>query len=525
MVCNSIILKNFDLVSLLTILIFPYIICGQEVKREFKNEQFNNSDLIASDGEFIYMDFGSHLYFSAVPETQFLYKLDKSLNLIDSLNLTSLFLNPDSSGTLYFTDLEVDESGFIYTLCNLIYDPPSGGNCRIVKSLLARFNSSLKLLDTYFIDRDSLEESLSYLHIKDGVIILSGVGYKCGNSLKPLIARLNTKSNIIQFKLFQEFSNTKSLILTNPIQIEDKIISNVNLVISSNSQNHLSTLVLDTSFSILDTGSVLGKKSNINLTMIGAGAFIPVSSDSIWKLTSTMLQYIPNFDKYWVFGVSLLDTNFNVTSIDTFSLSGYDFNVPGSVQYAYLQASYDTYDYSTIDSVLYVQGSKYITYDNYSGKDSSSFYLYNFNARKGTMNWIKRIQRNYSAGEHSITALKNNRWAIAFNEYNWDKYTGENLAVHVWILNGNGDIISKKEWRKKEWLNLYPNPAHEFLQLEFREANWGKNEVYFQIYDILGKIVMEGYIKNQEPLDISKLSSGTYQIIVEDTNVSSFIKE
>ena len=74
------------------------------------------------------------------------------------------------------------------------------------------------------------------------------------------------------------------------------------------------------------------------------------------------------------------------------------------------------------------------------------------------------------------------------------------------------------EPHQKPTIPLCPNPADSFLILN---ANQLPNTEYnIQIIDILGRVVWEGLFHNvaQQPIDISPLQSGVFQIILFDAN-------
>ena len=69
---------------------------------------------------------------------------------------------------------------------------------------------------------------------------------------------------------------------------------------------------------------------------------------------------------------------------------------------------------------------------------------------------------------------------------------------------------------------IYPNPATNFLNITFKEANT------FKITDMIGREMMVGNIENNN-IDISKLATGNYIIHVyknhEIKGIQKFIKQ
>ena len=56
-------------------------------------------------------------------------------------------------------------------------------------------------------------------------------------------------------------------------------------------------------------------------------------------------------------------------------------------------------------------------------------------------------------------------------------------------------------------VKLYPNPAYNKVSFSFDAAN---NKASIQIFDMLGKVVLEKQISNEQPLNIESLNSGIY---------------
>lgn len=297
--------------------------------------------------------------------------------------------------------------------------------------------------------------------------------------------------------------------------------NNTFVFVNKNMSGSEQILVLDSSFSIVYKGAILDSsdvgQQGENRKLRSRKAFIPVTLDSIWVIGPTESWIIPSSGAFWqtshwTFGVSLLDSNHNVTQIDTFSLSGNQYTFFNSLipPEGELYTSRHPVDYRSVDSVLFVQGARRLRGWSYSLQDSTEFYLYNFNARRGQMNWIRKIQRNYSVGGHSVAALPGNRWLLVFNEYDWDRYSGENLSVHIWILNGNGDILSTRRLSKPApALSLFPNPAQDFIR--FSPASHWHGPLRYAILDLSGKSLREGTVSTETArVSLQDLAPGTY---------------
>jgi len=69
-------------------------------------------------------------------------------------------------------------------------------------------------------------------------------------------------------------------------------------------------------------------------------------------------------------------------------------------------------------------------------------------------------------------------------------------------------------------LKVFPNPANDYIQIEAS----GK-ELNVSIFDIQGILISSGIYKNNQAVDISKLSAGTYLVQVNDNSTIKFIKK
>ena len=76
-----------------------------------------------------------------------------------------------------------------------------------------------------------------------------------------------------------------------------------------------------------------------------------------------------------------------------------------------------------------------------------------------------------------------------------------------------------KYLKTKKRLKLYPNPSMGFIQF----ANFSERETV-KIYDVLGNLVIEKIISNQEKIDIQTLTKGLYCVRFKNGSSVNFIK-
>ena len=86
--------------------------------------------------------------------------------------------------------------------------------------------------------------------------------------------------------------------------------------------------------------------------------------------------------------------------------------------------------------------------------------------------------------------------------------------VYAFNLNfSGGDTLSADTtgtaiYSFKEKINIYPNPADQFAEME----QSAENEVRFELYDINGKLIMNYTFTGEEKIDLSQVKNGMYYI-------------
>jgi hypothetical protein len=97
--------------------------------------------------------------------------------------------------------------------------------------------------------------------------------------------------------------------------------------------------------------------------------------------------------------------------------------------------------------------------------------------------------------------------------------------LHNFSLSGNtsnwinDNSLSNSKYNKNNTLNLYPNPASNFIKISGIN---GTEEI--DIFDALGKKVSETIISNNKRIKIQNLSNGIYFIKFKNGNIKKLIK-
>ena len=121
--------------------------------------------------------------------------------------------------------------------------------------------------------------------------------------------------------------------------------------------------------------------------------------------------------------------------------------------------------------------------------------------------------------DNEPTLETNPDYSIQFaNTGIWESATGYNNLMQTITLNTLGveDALLDND------LSIYPNPASDFITIKLKNSD--KKKV--QIYNIVGQLVEEVSISNNQKLDISKLSSGVYFVSINNNKsyTDKFIK-
>ena len=79
-----------------------------------------------------------------------------------------------------------------------------------------------------------------------------------------------------------------------------------------------------------------------------------------------------------------------------------------------------------------------------------------------------------------------------------------------------GAGVGIKEFEKKEKIMAYPNPASDFITIQFPKTTI-KN-LNYKIFDSKGILVLEGSLNENDQIEVKPLTQGIYQLMVGDYN-------
>ena len=95
---------------------------------------------------------------------------------------------------------------------------------------------------------------------------------------------------------------------------------------------------------------------------------------------------------------------------------------------------------------------------------------------------------------------------------------GANPATWDSLGIATSSVVGISVMEKDDKVLVYPNPVSQLLHIKIT----GKHN--FQVFDVLGNIVMSGNLTNQDTFDVSYLKVGMYYLKVEGLWESKFIK-
>ena len=95
----------------------------------------------------------------------------------------------------------------------------------------------------------------------------------------------------------------------------------------------------------------------------------------------------------------------------------------------------------------------------------------------------------------------------------WFPIGGENNGIpEIYVRSLSDMTLGNEDLELANDLLVYPNPAKD----EFRIKSSSQVEKSITIINMVGKIIYNKLIRNDEPIDISYLSSGIYLLKIEE---------
>ena len=88
-----------------------------------------------------------------------------------------------------------------------------------------------------------------------------------------------------------------------------------------------------------------------------------------------------------------------------------------------------------------------------------------------------------------------------------------NTTSNAWLLKyspyGNGyTSINDIEFNNKSSVNVYPNPAKDFINIDIESTNFKQSDI--ELFDMQGKLVKKAKLKSKQGNRIDVSNSGAY---------------
>ncbi|MCR9154257.1 MAG: hypothetical protein NXI09_09115 [Bacteroidetes bacterium] len=357
----------------------------------------------------LYLNLGSNSSFSEWTTEQWLFKLDYNLNTLDSIRLND-FVPTFPGDLLRLIDIEPN-NGLLHLVLNIQNGQISAPFGNQYRSALIRLNSNLELIDFKQFGNDSTATSYGQIGFcNNGKIILGGAEYNAGSNWEPSVIKLDQDLQVDRLVIFDslpESNNGLPYFIDKLSVIDDQILAST-LPVASLQRKAI--LALDTSLTMQGYGSINTNINGNQASLYRGLTFIGTNRDSIYAIA--ILNWLnANGQRKLALGISKLDTNYNVSSIDTAQTIG--------GRGAQLQKNpflyYEPASFKSPDSLIIAVNDNYISGPEYNLKDTNSFFLYSYNLGQMKFNWRKEVKTGLSNGWHSVEAIQGNRYVLAFS--------------------------------------------------------------------------------------------------------------
>lgn len=484
---------------------------AQLTERYLKTDTFNMSSSCAVIGDNIYLTYGTHPYFNINPYKQQLIRLDDHLNLIDSFSLDG-FYKGAAFESIYTSRLKnIDDTLYLLGIRSFA----DSVNFLRTEFIAIRLTSQLNPLDTLILSESSLNFDLQDVVKSNGHLYFSGERWnQSASSFKSILLKTSLNLELLNYREHQLAVDSSMSAFLGAIHVIDDSI----LVVSTSTfRGHNKNLTLfDTSLNHL-TSTKFNDPAKPNLTFNRTGEFVSDSSGNL-HLVSTSSHYRQDLppplyvgDHYNI-AVLHLNDQLHHTWTDTLSFCGYNYNLGGSISSTNPIFHYDGLSCRIPDSCFIAVSGQNVFTEDFEGQHLNEIYLYNLNLNSGQTNWQK-VLTSHTTGHHTSTdILPGNRYVLVLNEYDWTNYSYPSTSVHVMILDGQGSILTEREFSPSPKVKVYPNPASQFFVVEMKNPD---DRYRYEILSTSGETLQQGSAFDGIPVNLNpNLARGTYLLSI-----------
>lgn len=502
----------------LTVVLSSFLSHGQETERYLNPHTFSYSTSCAVLGNHLYLNVGDHGYFNWDAHGQAIIKLNDSLEVIDSVDISGLNHHRNNE-SLYVEKIE-SINGQLHVLLTSFYYV--GNSYPRYEAVILKVDSFLNILDTIILGSDSMNISLVDINTANGKVFYTGAYWDTAYSnQRSLIVQQSTTGSIERFEALN-IAGDKSF----PVHFADLAMYNDSVfivsMISSYDYNRPVTF-LDTNLDVITSIKVKDANKQ-DLGMFDEGYFVESNDDTI-RLISTANHFSHQLPPpvyagtYYNLGVANLNHQFQIHSIDTFAFSGANHDLGGTLATWGVKPRNDAISMYNTDSCFIAIAGQEVFGSHFEIKPLNEVYLYNLNTNTNTLNWSRIYTRHSTGNQISTDILPGNRYVLVLNEYDWTNYSYLNTSVHVMILDGQGSILSEREFSPSPEVKIYPNPASDYFVVRLPQ-----NSTVFEysLVDINGRSIQDGVSKSGDQIYIKEIPSETYILNIKVESAIGF---
>ena len=509
-------------------------LCNSQVNQTYVNRfTFNTSRSSTTIGKDIFFSISKTKYFELSPSKLSIIKMNDSLNIIDSLDLSGFDRPINNSFTTISRIVPINKDSIVALINQTNIDSTHNGILywKYISHLLF-FDNQLNPFDTISFLSDSVFYNLYNLVESENKWLLLGGATDTINSIdKPFIKEFNRN-----FQLEKTISYPNLIRNKQPSSFVDIQEVGINYITRIEGSNKYFAL-LDSNFSLISNYNARDS-TEPNFYFSGYGEFVsriqnpPLYIGAAFREVWGALPVPPYHDNYWYLGIGQIDSSGQIQEIDSLPLSGFNYRIGhANDPYWELFPTLNLMDSRRTDSTIIALAGQTYFFDNYTDSIPNQIYIYNFNANTKQLNWLKIFEPGVATSTIvQSSTLPNNRFLIILNEYDWS-LPYENLRVHLMILNGNGDILNEREFtsRGPKFIETYPNPFIDQVHVNLPE-NDSSQRIHFELIDLFGKTIRSGILGETHTIEaLENIPSGSYILHFStekgDTWISKVIKE
>jgi len=439
-----------------------------------------------------------------------LYRLDMNLNIKDSIIIKD-HLPTDIDRIWFF-----GSPGGLYS-DTLILVFHTQKNNALNNPYVFRINPDFSFIDTLRIDTIMSVTSMFYDKMHQQFIV--GGSVQTGNLSELALVKTDVSGHV----LVSNSINPNTLLpaanyatFTTISVFDNSIIATIYPTFSEQ-------------IAVFDTALVLQKLDWMRDTFMASGnpqlLSMPNAPPKVFTMVSRM-DYsagVPpptGYDtRYKNIGLITMDSTFSFSRLDTFL---YTKNRLYDTIFGYeTKLNFGTFAGNHTRDTVVVMATNIDVPFNYFLKPATWTYIHSLNASTGQNYWTKIYNNGYAHDAQAVVRLPDNKWLLAFNEYNWDKYPGESICIHLIIIDSNGnpiDITEDEEIALNQEPVVFPNPAQDYLSIG--NLHWPGNTYTFQLTDLSGRIVQSGDLPINGTISLPERLNGIYLLTI--TNQTGF---